>query len=563
MNRNNEQIPDYYKVLEVSREADAETIKKSFKKLALKYHPDRNIGQETVSAEKFKLISEAYTVLSDQNKKLEYDRYVKDLSNNNNNNNRYGGGGVPQSYATHFDNIFEHFFRTTTPSPFAEFQTGPAPTSPQQPFHRDVFNEDPFFFQQQQHRPFHNFMRTHHHHPFHEDIHDQHRKYHQYFQQQQQQHYQHHQQQHQKQKHQHQQQQQQQQSPPIIPVKRPHKKREKCVYRLNQTIDISFAESIHGCEKTLSFPTKAACPECFEVICSHCLGNGLVGMGYCPTCGGDGYKKSCRLCDGTHEIETIFTDSLLVPAGINDKSKQEIYEMIQFNETIRDDYFVTVQFKVEQHPFFKRKDSSCHINVPVSITQALFGATLTIPTIHAQEIIISVPPFKNNFNNSNDYISILPRFGFKDPDGGGIGDMYIHFIIEMPTIADLSPREIELYKELDAIGANKTSQQQSQFNEFRMNWNLENLNNNSSNTNSLRSSPTLDDKLNHDNSNDGDSNSNGHSNTTTTTTTTAGNNVNIIHNYQQQQQQDQQQSNDFQQDFVNIVDMEEQDDYDE
>ncbi len=65
---------DYYEVLEISRTADAATIKAAYRKLALKYHPDRNNGDKQAE-EKFKEASEAYQVLSDPNKKQIYDTY--------------------------------------------------------------------------------------------------------------------------------------------------------------------------------------------------------------------------------------------------------------------------------------------------------------------------------------------------------------------------------------------------------------------------------------------------------------------------------------------------------
>lgn len=65
---------DYYEVLGVSRNADAGTIKKAYRKLAKKYHPDTNPGDK--QAEKsFKEVTEAYTILSDPEKKRLYDQF--------------------------------------------------------------------------------------------------------------------------------------------------------------------------------------------------------------------------------------------------------------------------------------------------------------------------------------------------------------------------------------------------------------------------------------------------------------------------------------------------------
>ncbi len=65
---------DYYATLEVSREASAEDLKKAYRKLAMKYHPDRNPGDKAAEA-RFKEVSEAYEILKDDQKRAAYNRY--------------------------------------------------------------------------------------------------------------------------------------------------------------------------------------------------------------------------------------------------------------------------------------------------------------------------------------------------------------------------------------------------------------------------------------------------------------------------------------------------------
>ncbi len=65
---------DYYDVLSVDRSADADEIKKAYRKLALQYHPDRN-PDDPAAEEKFKEASEAYAILSDPEKRRAYDRF--------------------------------------------------------------------------------------------------------------------------------------------------------------------------------------------------------------------------------------------------------------------------------------------------------------------------------------------------------------------------------------------------------------------------------------------------------------------------------------------------------
>jgi len=67
---------DYYEILEIERSASGEEIKKAYRKMAMKYHPDRNEGSSEAE-EMFKRVNEAYQVLSDESKRQLYDRYGK------------------------------------------------------------------------------------------------------------------------------------------------------------------------------------------------------------------------------------------------------------------------------------------------------------------------------------------------------------------------------------------------------------------------------------------------------------------------------------------------------
>ncbi len=97
---------DYYQLLEVSKNADADTIKKSFRKLAMQYHPDRNAGNKEAE-KKFKEINEAYEVLKDEQKRSAYDRYGHSAFEQGGT----GGGGFSSSAYTEtgFDDFADIF----------------------------------------------------------------------------------------------------------------------------------------------------------------------------------------------------------------------------------------------------------------------------------------------------------------------------------------------------------------------------------------------------------------------------------------------------------------------
>lgn len=94
---------DYYEVLGVSKDASADEIKKSYRKIAIKYHPDRNPGDKEAE-EKFKEAAEAYSVLSDPQKRQQYDQFGFDGPNMG---GGFGGFGGADGFT--MDDIFSMF----------------------------------------------------------------------------------------------------------------------------------------------------------------------------------------------------------------------------------------------------------------------------------------------------------------------------------------------------------------------------------------------------------------------------------------------------------------------
>ena len=92
---------DYYEILGVPRNASKDEIKKAYRKMALKYHPDKNPGDKDAE-EKFKEAAEAYEVLSDDNKRARYDQFGHAGMSNG-----AGGGGFSHDWT--IEDIFAQF----------------------------------------------------------------------------------------------------------------------------------------------------------------------------------------------------------------------------------------------------------------------------------------------------------------------------------------------------------------------------------------------------------------------------------------------------------------------
>ena len=96
---------DFYEILGVQKNASDDEIKKSYRKLAMKYHPDRN-KDDKESERKFKEVSAAYEILKDSEKRSAYDQYGHDAFRQSG----MGGGQGFGDFGGGFSDIFEEFF---------------------------------------------------------------------------------------------------------------------------------------------------------------------------------------------------------------------------------------------------------------------------------------------------------------------------------------------------------------------------------------------------------------------------------------------------------------------
>lgn len=96
---------DYYEVLSIDRSASIDDIKKAYRKLALKYHPDKN--HDTKATELFREINEAYSILSDPEKRSQYDRFGHVFEQNGASS---AGNGFNSDFSTIFDDLFSDAF---------------------------------------------------------------------------------------------------------------------------------------------------------------------------------------------------------------------------------------------------------------------------------------------------------------------------------------------------------------------------------------------------------------------------------------------------------------------
>jgi molecular chaperone DnaJ len=341
----------HHEILEVSRDADKTTIKKAYRKLAKKYHPDKNPGDKEAE-HKFKLCNEAYQCLSDDQQRSIYDRYGKEGLQGM-------GGGRSSAGFDDLGAIFEEMF-----SGFG----GGRSSRRQNPADMDKYPLD-----------------------------------------------------------------------------------------MNVDMYVSFNEAVFGCEKEIEYTYKNSCNDCNGTgakdgklsTCHQCKGQGQVYMkqGFmtfsqtCPLCQGTGSAatQSCKTCQGQGYEEVKEKVTIKVPKGIDSGNRLRVSGKGNIGKKgHRGDLYVTFEVQPDKH--FIRDDNDVYIEIPVFFTQAITGATLTIPSLTGElELKLDVGTRdKQRFTFRGE--------GIDDVHGHGKGDLIAQVNIIYPK--KLNEEQLELINKL-------------------------------------------------------------------------------------------------------------------
>lgn len=235
---------------------------------------------------------------------------------------------------------------------------------------------------------------------------------------------------------------------------------------LRYDLTISFMEAVHGAAKEIEISKPETCWTCEGTgsrpghkpeTCSTCKGRGqtIRSQGFfsvsttCPSCGGEGQviKEPCTDCDGLGLISKKKKVSLKIPAGVDNGSRMRLTgegEGGRRNGQAGDLY---VFLYVGEHEYFQRDGSNIYLKLPLSITQAALGCTLTIPTIHGTHAL-EIPPATQPGQRFT-----LRSQGVKSLQGRGKGDMIT--IVEVLVPKNLTAKQQELLQEFEEIEREK------------------------------------------------------------------------------------------------------------
>jgi molecular chaperone DnaJ len=230
---------------------------------------------------------------------------------------------------------------------------------------------------------------------------------------------------------------------------------------LEYQIEISFWEAVRGTVKKLTISRLDVCSECHGTgtvgqpqTCTACGGSGQVTQTSgkmrfnlaCTRCGGSGrIRNICRACGGDGRVRRADTIEIRIPAGVQTGSRVRVPgrgNAGTAGEPPGDLYIIT---DVQPHPFFDRRGDDIYITVPITVTEAVLGAKIEVPTIDGPSRPLRIPPG----TNSGQKLRLREKGVPSVRTPGKRGDEYIELQVIVPKPEDERVREI--LKELEKI----------------------------------------------------------------------------------------------------------------
>src|SRR4051794_32708622 len=238
--------------------------------------------------------------------------------------------------------------------------------------------------------------------------------------------------------------------------------REQAGRDLETEVRLAFDQAIDGAQVPLQVPTSAPCPTCRGTgakpgtapkVCPVCHGRGIESEGQglfsisqpCSRCGGSGtvIEEPCDTCGGAGMQRTVKRLRVNIPAGVREGSRVRLAgkgEPGRNGGPPGDLYVVT---HVDDSPIFTRKGDNLEVEVPLTIPEAIRGATVDVPTLHGSKRL-RVPA-----GTKHGTVQRLRGEGPPKLGGKGRSDLHYRFVIDVP--ASLSKEQEAAVDELSKV----------------------------------------------------------------------------------------------------------------
>ncbi len=235
-------------------------------------------------------------------------------------------------------------------------------------------------------------------------------------------------------------------------------------------VNLTFEEAVFGCEKTISVDLNTECEACNgkgghgEKKCTTCGGSGRVvtqqrtmfgvfqSQSSCPDCNGSGvtFDEKCNVCRGKGSVYRNKEIKIQVPEGVDTGHQLRITGKGSAGVNGGPNGDIYFEFIVKSHPLFTRDENDIYLEVPITITEAIFGCKKEIPTLKGN-IYLDI----DSGSQSGDKLRLKGK-GVKDPNSSRRGDMYIILKVVIPT--KLDRKQKQLLQELDDTELDNSSE---------------------------------------------------------------------------------------------------------
>jgi molecular chaperone DnaJ len=345
---------DLYKTLGVSRTASADEIKKAYRKLARKHHPDVNPGSRDAE-NRFKDISEAYDILGDPQKRKLYDEF--------------GMAGVQSGFNA--EAAREHRDRASQP-----WSRGPG--GPGEGFGGYTRFEDIFG-----------------------DIFGE-----------------------------------------AGGTRGRHRGGD-----MESELEIDFLDAVRGAATTISLQRPDECSVCAGQgvapgsgrDCPDCGGRGQVSVKgpvnftrTCPRCGGHGRVdlRPCAQCGGSGQVVRSERLNVHIPAGVETGSRIRVAGKGGAGSGGAGGGDLYIRVRVRPHPLLERKGDDLYLDVPITVSEAILGGSITVPTPE-KTVQVQVPA-----GSQSGRLLRVRGHGVRHLKGSGNGDLYLRLMVQVPDQVD-------------------------------------------------------------------------------------------------------------------------------
>ena len=359
---------DYYSILGVPKDATEESIKKSYRRLARKWHPDINPGNKEAE-NRFKEISAAYDVLSDKAKRKLYDEFGEEGLR----------AGFDAEKAREYQRYAEsqRYARQAGGESFGRYHS-----------YEDIFGD---LFGGQGHSS---------------------------------------------------------------GSARSMKGRD-----LDYEMSIDLLSALRGFDTEIAMQKPMACTACKGSgtdpsvglsTCATCEGSGRVNVAKgpvhftraCPTCKGHGQVgKPCAHCGGTGQVMGAERIRVSIPQGVKEGSRVRVAGKGEPGPGggVAGDLYIIIH--IEPHPLLRREGDDLHMEVPVTLSEAMAGGTITVPTVEGA-VNLKIPPESQSGQSLK-----LRGKGAVNPKTKKRGDLLVKLLVKVPKTRD--KEALEAVKRMD------------------------------------------------------------------------------------------------------------------